>query len=616
MDSLSTFDITKYPLLDILKDIKAGRIQLPDFQRDWIWDDLSVRRLLSSISLAYPVGAVMLLQQDSSHMRFKPRLIDGLTLQKPPVPSLLILDGQQRLTTLFMVLLSDQAVLVKDSSSSKISRKWYYLDIEKSLDKNAERIEAIVALPESKSLRMFSGHLIDASTPQQEYLAGLFPLSKVFCFSEWRSQYSRFWEYDTEKLKLIDSLELEVLKKFEHYQMPVIQLRDSLPKEAVCQVFGDANTTGCELNYFDLMSASYCADNFSLRDDWKLRETRLKSFKVLRNLRNTDFLQAITLVTTYNHRRSVLLRSIDDDSEKLPAISCRRRDILKLSNEEYTTWAELVTKGFEEAARFLHSQKFFDANDLAYPIQLVALAAILTVLGERINWGQSRTQLSYWLWSGMFGEMYSRGAETQVARDVQESLYLLLPQPVPTTIECARFSLERLLSVRKRYGAVYQGLSALLRKEGAIDWSTGEEINDVLYFEQRVESHHIFPVSWCRKQGINPKIYNSLVNRTPLSARTNKKIGSKPPSVYLKQLESEGKSPERLDEMLRSHAIEPMMLRSDDFEGFLVSRTQALMKLITRAMGQHLTVEPFEVAREEYENGNGNGHHRIITLND
>lgn len=63
MNSISTFDITKYPLLDVLKDIKTGRIQLPDFQRDWVWDDLRVRRLLSSISLAYPVGAVMLLQQ-------------------------------------------------------------------------------------------------------------------------------------------------------------------------------------------------------------------------------------------------------------------------------------------------------------------------------------------------------------------------------------------------------------------------------------------------------------------------------------------------------------------------------------------------------------------------
>src|SRR4028119_338872 len=145
MNSISTFDITKYPLLDILKDIKTGRIQLPDFQRDWVWDDSRVKRLLSSISLAYPVGALMLLQQENSHIRFKPRLVDGTLLQQPPAPNLLILDGQQRLTTLFMVLLSEQPVLVKEKKGNKRSRKWYYLDLKKALDPNIERSEAIIA---------------------------------------------------------------------------------------------------------------------------------------------------------------------------------------------------------------------------------------------------------------------------------------------------------------------------------------------------------------------------------------------------------------------------------------------------------------------------------------
>ena len=613
MGSLSTFDITKYPLLDILKDIKTGRIQLPDFQRDWVWDDLSVRRLLSSISLAYPVGAIMLLQQDNSHVRFKPRLIDGLSLQHSPVPNLLILDGQQRLTTLFMVLLSEQPVLVKDSKSNKISHHWYYLDIEKALNPDTDRLEAIVSFPCSKKLRTFSGELIDASTSQQEFLAGLFPLSNVFCFSQWRSEYSQFWQYDSKKLKLIDTFELEVLKKFEHYQMPVIQLRDSLPKEAVCQVFEDTNTCGCDLNYFDLMSASYCTDNFSLRDDWKHREAHLKSFKVLRHLRNTDFLQAITLVTSYTRRKSAIRAGGNRD--KIPAISCRRSDVLKLTTQDYTTWADPVTRGFEEAARFLYSQKIFDANDLAYPIQLVALAALLTVLGEQSNSEQMRSQLGHWLWSGMIGEMYTRGHETRVSHDLLEVPLSLSGTIRPTTIIFANFSVQRLLSVRKRYGAVYQGVSALLRLQGAIDWSTGEEINDVLYFEQRVESHHIFPVAWCRKQGIEPKKYNSLVNRTPLSAKTNRKIGSKAPSAYLKQFEMSGTSPSRLNQMLRSHAIDPQTLRHDDFEGFFVARTQALMELIGRAMGKNLAVEPFNVSNEDYGNSNGNGHHPIITLN-
>ncbi|MEI2581763.1 DUF262 domain-containing protein [Scytonema sp. PRP1] len=134
MDSISTFDITKYPLFDVMKDIKFGRIQLPDFQRDWIWDDSHVRRLLASISLAYPIGAVMMLQQGIQHQQFKPRLLDGVATAVPQTPHLLVLDGQQRLTTLFMVLLSEQPVIIKDAKSQKLTKKWYYLDIEKSLE--------------------------------------------------------------------------------------------------------------------------------------------------------------------------------------------------------------------------------------------------------------------------------------------------------------------------------------------------------------------------------------------------------------------------------------------------------------------------------------------------
>jgi len=612
MNSISTFDITKYPLLDILKDIKTGRIQLPDFQRDWVWDDFQVRRVLASVSLAYPIGAVMMLQQGNHQVQFKPRLVDSITLPEPQPPNLLILDGQQRLTTLFMVLLSGQPVVIKDQKSQKLIKKWYYLDIEKCLDPNSDRREAILAFPESKRLHTPNG-VIDVSTPCREYLVGLFPLSNVFFFSEWRSKYSKFWAYDTEKLKLLDTLELEVLKKFEHYQMPVIQLRDSLPKEAVCQVFEDTNTSGCDLNFFDLMTASYCADNFSLRDDWKRREVRLKSLKVLRSLRNTDFIQAISLVASYARRQKALLANVN--CEKLPAISCRRLEALKLSPEEYLTWADPVMRGFEEAARFLHAQKIFDATDIAYPIQLVALTAILTLLGKQGESEQIRSRLRYWLWSGMFGEVYTRGHEVRAGHDVLEVPLWLSGGLQPTTISSADFSVQRLLGVRKRYGAVYQGLSALLRLQGAIDWSTGEEINDVLYFEQRVESHHIFPVSWCRKQGIDPKYYNCIVNRTGLSASTNKKIGSKSPSVYLKQFEKQGISPNKLDEMLRSHAIDPMMLRRDDFEGFFAARTRALMELISNAMGKRLTVEPFEESIAGYKNGNGNGFHRSIVVN-
>ena len=62
MDTVTTFDSTKESLLDLLKDGGTGELQLPDFQRDFIWDDEHVTSLLASISLSYPIGSVMLLQ--------------------------------------------------------------------------------------------------------------------------------------------------------------------------------------------------------------------------------------------------------------------------------------------------------------------------------------------------------------------------------------------------------------------------------------------------------------------------------------------------------------------------------------------------------------------------
>ncbi|MBW4561818.1 MAG: DUF262 domain-containing protein [Mojavia pulchra JT2-VF2] len=589
MNSISTFDITKYFLLDVLKDIKTGRIQLPDFQRDWVWDDTHVRRLLVSISLAYPIGAVMMLQQSIQSRQFKPRLVDGVLKPENHAPNLLILDGQQRLTTMFMMLLSGQPVIIKDQKSQKIIKKWYYLDIEKCLNPECDRRNAIIALPESKIARTFTGGLIDCSTPEKEYQALLFPLSKVFFFSEWRSKFSKYWQYDPQKLELIDTLELEVLKKFEHYQIPVIQLRDSLPKEAVCQVFEDTNTSGCDLNYFDLMSSSYCTADFSLRDDWKQRENRFQSLKVLRKLRSTDFVQAVTLMAGYAKRVEALKQGWNID--KLPGVACDRAEVLKLTKEEYQKWADPITRGFEESARFLRSQKIFDADDLAYPIQLVILSAIFTVLGERSRSVQVRSMLERWLWCGMFGEVYTRWYEARAGRDVIEVPEWLAGGSLPLTIVQADFSFDRLVSVRKRYGAVYQGLAALLRREGAIDWCTGEEINDVIYFEEQIDSHHIFPVAWCRKLGIDPKKYNCLINRTPLSAKTNKKIGSKAPSVYLEEFEHSGTSARRMDEILRSHAISPKTLRRDDFEAFFQMRANNLLTLIGKAMGKSLSFE-------------------------
>ena len=136
VESMTTFDSTKESLLDLLQSIKQAKTQLPDFQRGWVWDNDHIRSLLASISLSFPIGAVMMLQTGNPDVRFKPRLVEGLILANSPEPERLILDAQQRLTSLFLALLSGLPVSTRDRRDNPI-RRWYYLDIAKALGVNS-----------------------------------------------------------------------------------------------------------------------------------------------------------------------------------------------------------------------------------------------------------------------------------------------------------------------------------------------------------------------------------------------------------------------------------------------------------------------------------------------
>jgi uncharacterized protein with ParB-like and HNH nuclease domain len=123
---MSTFDSTKRLLPEVLRDIVKGKIQLPDFQRGWIWDDEHVHSLLVSLARSFPVGAVMLLETGGA-TRFQVRPVENVPfIGGPPDPELLILDGQQRLTTLTQVLSLGGPVRTRDDKGKPIERFYYF----------------------------------------------------------------------------------------------------------------------------------------------------------------------------------------------------------------------------------------------------------------------------------------------------------------------------------------------------------------------------------------------------------------------------------------------------------------------------------------------------------
>lgn len=595
---MSQFDSTKRSLEDILKDVSIGKIQLPDFQRGWVWDDSHVRSLLVSIARSFPVGAVMLLETGGD-ARFQIRLVEGVKLPaNTPAAELLILDGQQRLTTLTQVLSIDGPVATRNEKGRAIQR-YYYWDIQKALEGVESLEEAVIAVEADKCLRENFGRDIklDLTTPEKEYQQLYFPCRQTLNSDAWEEGLQ---EACPEQFGLYMKFRKQVLQAFRNYQLPVIQLHKSTSKEAVCLVFEKVNTGGVPLNVFELVTATYAADGYNLRDDWfgsaarkvESRQKRLAKEPILIALESTDFLQAIAMLHTLKRRKADI--AAGKTGKQVTPISAKRATILEMPLTAYKEWADAAEEGFRRAAKFLKRECVRDGRDLPYRTQLAPLAAVLALLEERWKEPRIYEKLARWYWCGVLGELYGGAVETRIANDVEDLLAWIEGDnetPEPRTIHDAAFRPDRLDRMTSRLSAAYKGLNVLLLRERAADFFWKGTISELDAEDVALDIHHIFPQDWCEKQGIHRNLYNTVVNKTPLSYKANRMIGGVAPSVYLGKLQKHEQvkiDDTAMDAILKTHAIDPCLLRTDDFNGFYASRKRALLLLIGNAMGKHI----------------------------
>lgn len=574
-----SFRTAEPALKDVLDGIAAGQIQLPDFQRGWVWDDNHIRSLIASLSLSYPIGAVMFLE--AGGVPFKPRLFAGVQLQPAPKPKTLVLDGQQRLTSMYLSLRSGQPVPTRTEKGADI-RRLYFLDMAKCLDPDADREEAVISVPESLQVTSDFGRKVDVdvSTPELQYAQRLFPVALLFDiqgFMTWESGFSAHHQFDAEAMQFMQKFRNEIWLRFQQFKVPAIELTQDTPREAVCQVFEKVNTGGVTLTVFELMTATFAADEFNLRDDWDARRERLTAkHDVLEAVDGTSFLTAVTLLASY--RRHLAQKT---------AVSCKRADVLKLDLADFKALEAALELGFKRAAELLAEEKIFDERSLPYATQLIPLAAICAHLGERTTLHGIKQSLLRWYWSGVLGELYGGANETRFAMDMQDVVAWLDGGTEPRTVRDANFAPTRLLSLQSRLAAAYKGLAALLMKHGGRDFVSGTPIDLNTYFNNAIDIHHIFPRAWCEKQKLPKDKWNSVINKAPLAAGTNRFISGDAPSVYLGRIQKAKQvPPTSLDEFLASHVIPVGALRADDFDAFISLRAGALLALIEAATGK------------------------------
>lgn len=583
-------------LKTLLENVETGKIQLPDFQRGWIWDDDRIRGLLASVSRGFPVGAIMTLEAGGD-IKFRPRLIEGVAEKTGAFPDSFLLDGQQRLTSLYQALLHSGPVDTNDSKRQK-SKRWYYINMLEAMNPDTDREDATISVPEDRKVTRDFGRqtVLDLSGPDLEYKQHMMPTERLMEPITWMLGYFQYWNAAAEQhpkgdvVKFFGDFQAEVLNKFTQYQLPVINLTKETPKEAVCIVFEKVNTGGVTLNVFELATALFAADaeSFSLRDDWESRRKRMYSFSgVLRGIEGDQFLQTVALLKTQEDRRNAIREG--KPAGQVPAIACKKKDILDLKLADYRRWADKVESGFMDAARFLKTQFIFRRSNVPYNTQLVPLAALYVELGKELDPAIARECLEQWYWSGIFGEVYGSASETQFALDLVEVASFVRGGATPRLINEAIFIPERLITLRTRLSAAYKGVYALQMKSGAADWITAEPLSIANYDNENIDIHHIFPVHWCRNATpeIPKRLYDSIINKTPIDASTNKIIGGRAPSQYLPRIRAKVPQGKQV-ELLESHWLDISHLGQDNFAASFVTRGEAILKLIGKAMGRDL----------------------------
>lgn len=612
----TTFDTNPVLLQTLLKTCEDGKLQLPDFQRSWVWEEVRIMSLISSVSRGFPMGALMSLKSKvDTGVVFAYRPIEGAPVASQTNPEQLLLDGQQRMTSLYQSCMR-QHVVSTITPKKRLVNRWFYIDILKAINAEADRDGAIFAVPEDRKIKenFDKDIILDLSTAKLEYENLMYPLNQAFNWDTWQEEFGDYWiaKGQPEMREVFKQFKNEVLKNFTDYQVPVIALGADTSLEAVCLVFEKVNTGGKALDAFELLTAMYAAQGHKLRDDWlgdekavdpdrKLgTQKRLAAFGraagqaqgVLANVAATDFLQAIALL----HTKEVRLAAIADPTKKendWPAVRATRQSLLDLPLTAYKKHGNTVRVGFERAAKFLRQQQIHRVADLPYQTQLVPLAAIFAEIGEKAEHATNNDKIARWYWCGVFGELYGSTVESRFAKDILEVPTWLDGGPSPSTVTDGVLRADRLLTMRSRLSAAYKGLQALLLRQGAIDFRSGQAFDQTVFFDEDVDIHHIFPKDWCEKQNpkIPPSIYDAVINKTPLGYRTNRIIGGVAPSIYLSKLEngkvgSNGQiiepsiAKDTLSTYLQTHCIPVEELYEDNFTGFMKKRQKLLLDLV------------------------------------
>ena len=514
----------KRKLVGLVEQAHEGKLCLPYFQRDFVWPRDQVADLIRSVLRRYYVGSLLLLRCDPEHPPFAPAFLRGAKPDRlEPRPELLVLDGQQRLTSLLYALTAPDLNL-KNSSQ----RRWFYVNLDLLLTE-PDNDEIVFDLARNE----LDG-LDDIKVRYRRRVLPCTTLMTSKAFMKWKDGLDD-WLKDNEpenhtryREEWRDSW-TNAVNDFQNFTVPLVELpsvQDSDPEAIgrVCAIFEKLNSTGVDLSVYDLLTARLYRSGIRLHDLWNSAcrdHERLMSWskgKAETNKLGVLVLRTLALMRGLDPKPGILIDLKPDDFERdwgrAAAAMERALELIE----------HVGPDGFGVIDR-----KWLPGFGLI-PI----LAALRAEIDEKGLGEGPRGDLRRWYWSNVFLERYSSAVESKSRKDYAEMLaYWRGEKAEPSVFAEARSRIGsegyKVRESASYASAVYSGIFCLLALRNARDWRCVESIR-----LQELQDHHIFPKAYLKRYGITKRTdVNSVINRTLISNKTNAKIRDKAPADYL-----------------------------------------------------------------------------------
>ena len=522
-------DSKKYT--DLISEIQKGQIKVPKFQRNFVWSLDKTAKLLDSILKAYPIGTFILWETNERLNDIK----NIGNLELPAIPDDIkvqyVLDGQQRITSLYAAYLG--AKIQKEGEKKITDYSEIYVDLDGDVENNDEQI-------------------VISEKPEE----GTFiTLHEVLNFNDNLLEIKE--KYTDEQFKRIH----QYSQTFSTYDFSTIVLRKEDIDSAI-EVFTRINTGGQTLTLFEIMSAkTYDEDqNFDMEDKFQ---------KLLKELeeRKYDTISSSVIL-------SVLSLILSKNKE------CKRKVILQLDKQAIIDiWDDVISALKESVDYFRSVYRIPVSAILPYDSLLVPFAYFFYFQKEKPK-GEQMKFLEEFFWRMSLSFRYSSSTESKLAQDIKRIDEILKGnRPNYEDVKVYLSSPKDLIETGFSAGSSYcKAILCLLAYHEPKDFQDNGKVildNSWLKVANSKNFHHFFPKAYLRKNNIGNE--NSLVNITLVSADLNKrKIKAKAPSIYIQDFLDEN---EELPTSIKSHLIDDLNnfgVISDDYLVFLEKRANAI----------------------------------------